>query len=513
LHDALADAELAAGALSVRVAHGWVTLPGLRIVQKLMPQLASRRLRIDIGGLPEVNGGDVYECLVHGLALVRALVPDTRVESARRSETGAIEVELVAADRQWEVQLAVTAGRARLAVQADATAWSWQDGAETIVHNGQALLSQRPCAAGAARALAQLLGAATQGDSLLDAKTVMQLTRRAIGALAEPLGLGDRPFRQALSIARRRPSDVLARLGLRGALTGSTNAAPEVLTLPLPREPFELWAFRSGLKPVAFLTVPPPAVEATLAHFGDVAWVRRERQVQIGAQDRWTDRRDRGEPFVELYIAREPELAQRAARLQAEADPSAAVRQLGALVGYPPCCVEAFARQDDRSNNSRNRYFSFARTVAAGLTAAAVPWPWQLNNLHTMIAPFYPCGYRCADALQWADIALREMGQVYPELLQRLRLGLGRPALYFDHEHQISFAGTASDREIDYRSVALLQRGSESWEALVSIIAQGNHLSFDDRFLRVRRDGKVILQLERSDPGLGFIAPFGLRAD
>src|SRR6185295_18863978 len=125
-----------------------------------------------------------------------------------------------------------------------------------------------------------------------------------------------------------------------------------------------------------FLTVRPDQVETTLAYFGDVHCERRERRVQVEAQDRWTDRRDRGEPRVELYISRDASLAREMARLQADEDPTAALRQLGALAGYPPCCVDAFARQDDRANNSRNRYHTYARTLRAGGAAASL-WPWQ----------------------------------------------------------------------------------------------------------------------------------------
>jgi hypothetical protein len=228
--------------------------------------------------------------------------------------------------------------------------------------------------------------------------------------------------------------------------------------------------------------------------------------VHVAAQDRWTDRRDQGEPRVELYIARDAALARRMAVLQAEADPSAAIRELGDLAGYPPCCVDAFARQDERANNSRNRYQSAARTPDG---ATGGPWPWELNNLYTMTVPFYPCSYRCAHALEWARAALAEMARAHPDAVAALRNELARPVLYFDHEHQLVLDGALVEDKVAYRSVALPSSASAQFVPLAAAIGRGDRVSLDDRRLVVERHGLVVLRLDRTDPGLGFIAPFG----
>jgi hypothetical protein len=212
---------------------------------------------------------------------------------------------------------------------------------------------------------------------------------------------------------------------------------------------------------------------------------------------------------VELYLAHDRELARRAAYLQAEADPTQAMREIGALTGYPPCCVDAFAQQDDRANNSRNRYYSQARTRAPD-GSTPVPWPWELNNLYTMVVPFYPCSYRCAQALAWARASLQEMGKVYPALLDELRGWLARPVLYFDHDHQLVFNGQYVDGRISYQGVALPGSGSPHLAALAAAIGRGNLLRLDDRELLIERNGQAVLSLKRTDPALGFVAPFGV---
>ncbi len=510
LHDSIADARLAAEADSVRVAHGWATLAGVRPMRQLIERAGAGRLHIEIAGLPESDSGDPDEVLVHAVSVVRVLLPQAAAAAARHVDGGTLEVDFTTADGRWAARLRARTRGQRLAVHIDSAGeparWSWERVRETAALGArQVLASERP-PPGEVRALAQLLPSAPRGDSLIDAAAAMRLARSCRALLPTRLPLGERPFRQSAAIARRRPLDALDRLGLRGALPEVGGPAPLGVPIALPDEPFELWAFRAGVKPVAFLTVRPDEVERALAGFGDVHCVRRERRVEVGTQDRWTDRRDQGEARIELYVARERELAERAARWQAEGDPTRSVQELGAVFGYPSCCVDAFAQQDDRANNSRNRYYGYARTLAPNGTTQ--PWPWELNNLHTLIVPFYPCTYRCARALGWARAALAELARAHPPAVDVLRAALTRPVLYFDHDHQLVFDGNCTGAGLAYRTVALAPGSSAQLGPLAAAIASGNRLVFDDRHLHIERDGQTVFRLERTDPALGFVAPF-----
>lgn len=514
LHDALGDAVRVPRSGDVRVAHGWVTLAGLRAIASVMRRSDPGPLFIELAGSPEDECADPHETLVHAAALLRALLPDATPVAGRSPDGGTFELDLTAPARSgcWTVQLRLRTRGQRLALRmetrGETTRWTWDGKRECVMLGQRELIAPRAPAPAEARALAQMLPDGARGDGLIEAAAALRLAR-ACESLLSPFPLGARAFRQSASIAQRRPSDVLSRLGLRGALSEEAAAAPATVALTLPPEPFELWAFRAGIKPVVFLTVRPDQVETTLAYFGDVHCERRERRVQVEAQDHWTDRRDRGEPRVELYISRDASLAKEMARLQADDDPTAALRQLGALAGYPPCCVDAFARQDDRANNSRNRYHTHVRTLrTAG--AAASPWPWQLNNLHTMIVPFYPCSYRCTQALAWARAAQVELARAHPTVVAALQASLARPVLYFDHEHQLCFDGMCQDAQtLAYRAVELPQPASAAFTRLASAIGRGDRLELDDRHLVVWRRGSALLHLDRTDPALGFIAPFG----
>ncbi len=506
LHDALCDADLGGGGGRMRVAHGWATLPARKLVEKLVGRLGGGSMSVEVSGLPESDHGDPMEVLIHALALVRSLSPGAAVVAARQAP-GAIFVDLRAG--AWTIELKCWSYGQRLAVHLDgereAADWAWRDGRETLAVGNRTPVPSRFVPDGAARALAQMVTG--DGDSLRDAAEVLGLARNVEQQLAEGLAPGGRRLRQSAAIAERRPDDILAVLGLQGDLP-SAEEFPRVETPQLPAEPLELWAFRAGLKPVVFLTVEPAEVDRILACFGQVHCERRERRVSVSAQDRWDDRRNQGEERVELYLSHDATLARRAAHLQSEVDPSDAIRELGELVGYPSCCVAAFAEQDDRANNSLNRYYSWRRTMARHRDDTTA-WPWQLNNLFTVVAPFYPCTYRCEHALDWSSKALEEMSRQYPAESRALGAVLSRPVLYFDHDHQIALHGRWDSDGAVYDGVSVPAPATGRFAALVRLIATGRRLYLEDALLRVESDSGTSVSLGRTDPALGFVAPFG----
>jgi hypothetical protein len=352
------------------------------------------------------------------------------------------------------------------------------------------------------RALHQLVDPAQAGgDFLVHAQEVARRAADVGLALGRRPAVGGRPLRDAARIAQARPGDLLAQLGF----VGDVRDAPPAPTfrLPTPDEPLELWPFRAGTKPVAFLTALPSEADRLAAYFEGAHVERRDRRVQVSAQDAWLDRRDVGEPRVELYISRDPSAAAQAARLQTEGDPSRSLRELGALMGYPRCCIEAFAEQTDRGNNTRNRYATAARTTAGAA------WPWELNNVLAMLIPCYPCRYTCASALELARSALAAMHAAHPGSRRALGEKLARPTLYFDHERQLVLHGEAEGETARYTGVSVPEGSSPAFSSFAGAIATGDELTFTDDLLSVRASGREILRLRRTDPALGFLAPFG----
>jgi hypothetical protein len=486
----------------VQVAHGWVTL-GRRWFEQVIARGVSN-VELLVEGLPEAPGGDLEEVVVHALALLRRLFPGAEPRSVRLQGEGALQADFEAASGVRIELRARTSGQrldARATGDGFSATWRWQPDEEIReLHAGRSAVRRVHSAGGSERALAQLLDPDRHGgDTLADASAVLALSRRTLALLPHPLPIGARRFHQAAARERRYPDDPLAPLGLRGPLEAGPDAG--MLEVPRLQEPFELWSFRAGLKPVVFLTLDPSEVQRTRRWFNDAHVEVRERRVASDVHDTWVDRRDLGEPRVELYISRDAALARRAAELQAGTDPSAAARELGELMGYPACCVEAFSELADRSNNSRNRYATAARTPPGR-------WPWELDNFFVMLVPFFPCRYDCDRALGYARAALAELEQAHPGARADLQRMLSRPVLYFSHQQLLVFDGSRQTGQLEYRGVEVARDAPAGFRRLARMAAAADGLVLDDTAIRFFRGRREWATLERTDPALGVIADF-----
>lgn len=169
-------------------------------------------------------------------------------------------------------------------------------------------------------------------------------------------------------------------------------------------------------------------------------------------------------------------------------------------MGYPGCCVAAFQRQENRSNNTGNRYATAARTSDS-------PWCFELNNTALMLVPFFPCSYRCEPARAFARAVLREIGATLPDAAARIETELRRPVLYFEHGELVSFEGrmTAPGR-IDYARVLVPEGASPPLRRLAAALGAGDALTLGDESLSVLSGTSTSFALRRLDPGLGFVA-------
>jgi MoaA/NifB/PqqE/SkfB family radical SAM enzyme/predicted dehydrogenase len=471
----------------------------------------------------------IFELLYHGLVLVgraagggEAAVEHARITGTSRPLRVDARLQYASTTAELSVDLDGSADTLRLTLDGD-RAWARVDRSITATLDGVAgpVPRVRGELAGMLAAFHRVVrGDAPEGlPTVREALDVAANARAVIDVLlqAEPrlVRAPNAPrhaqtLHRALTLSARvrkeRPTDPLGILGLEGRLPSSPGPAP-AMTVALPSLPLELAALRAGIKPVAFLTVRPDEEAAIRSAVSGYAVERRERGVWVEAQDRWVDDRTRGEPRIELYISADSAAAAEAARLQAEGDPSRCIDELGALMGYPECCVRAFGLLDDRSNNSRNRYSTAARTTGVGA------WPWELNNLFVAIIPFFPCSYRCARALAHARATLAAAEREEAGLTARLHSVLARPVLYFDHEHQVILDGTTdlADDADDADGAGVVQvRGASvpPWTSVTmaefaGVLGAAGSLELTDAELRAGA-----LTLRRTNPALGFLAPF-----
>lgn len=531
-----------AAARRVQVAHGWRTLPWMAELRAHLEAHALGPLHLRVRGQPgDAQTGELRDALWHALAFVHTLDAALRVRHVElRGERGlrATFATEGPATRTLTLDIEAQADRPRLELQSEQAGLTYlfeRDEVSWLAATApaqaarpqppQQTLGQRtwraPVAPYFARCLAQLFSP-HYGDSLIEAHAVAM----AFDACATHTPGLLQPTSSDFERARRRRAEgrlIGSQLGLattRGPALASSasNAAGDthppsarLAQWVTPSEPWELWAFRTGRKPVAFLTVKPHEVDATLALFGDVHALRLERRVEVGPQDTWRDDRARGERRVELYLSKDRALAERAATLQSASDPTRAMGELGALMGYPTCCVDAFFTQRDRANNTRNRYATAARTEREEA------WPWLLNNLHAMPVPFFPCRYDCASALAFAREVWSALAQAHAALAARLQVALSAPALYFEHGRCLVFEGARACTRTGLRYEGVLRSPPEDASAdedagftsLPSDVARGRSLTWTDEALRVfGEDGALIREWARTDPGLGFLAPF-----
>jgi predicted dehydrogenase len=333
----------------------------------------------------------------------------------------------------------------------------------------------------------------------------MQVTERLVAPLF------DEPLRVTLRALAEEPVDSARGPAPTAPLGDDWRSflEPEVVYSRWP-EPEEV-AFRLGLKPVLYRTVPEAQAEAVRARFPGAAVA----EVRYGlARDPLQDRRARGEggePWVDLFLSSDAALARRAAEIYNNNKIGEAVAEMGRLLGYPECCVTAFECLPDRSNNSFLRYATRLATLSRG--QAFQPC---LNNLHLVATPWYPCSYGCEASAALSRRVLAALEDPAP-LLELL----SRPVLYFDDTRMVLFRGQATPDEVRYSSVSVPPaRGAGREpalaafvEAVVRPISRGVRLSVDRDALRVwAADGALLHALPRPHPSLGLLFPFSATA-
>ena len=188
------------------------------------------------------------------------------------------------------------------------------------------------------------------------------------------------------------------------------------------------------------------------------------------------------------------------------------VTALGELLGYPACCVKAYA---DLLPIHDNRYVI---KTAMRRTQRFEP---LLNNLslgsfHHI--PWFPCAYDCAESLVIAervDAALAERAPLDHEAVRR---AAALPRLYMDDRRQVILDGTikadGSVAVTDAYTPYALDRRKDSagfeWVFYVDVvqpILSGDTLRVEERELVVEAAGEVVARLPRaSDAWLPFSA-------
>ena len=279
---------------------------------------------------------------------------------------------------------------------------------------------------------------------------------------------------------------------------------------------FEQVAWAAGLKPVLYLVVPEARAkvlrdEHPQSHAIEIA-DRVAVQPATGARSY-----GQGEAVVHVFMSHDRRAAERASQLWLEGSGRHS-RELGSLMGYPPCCVAAFEAFESRGNNAALVYVTRARTVALG-----APFHPLLNGVVTRLVPFTPCSYGCPAAVVWAERLVRALPSA---LALEVRAALGRPVLYFDQaravvlvhrgEHELGASESRGPDELCFASARWLpgEGAADEPEALHArrtlgrLLGTGGRLSIREHSFDVVRGDGEHHRLSRGLPRLGLMLPF-----
>lgn len=160
--------------------------------------------------------------------------------------------------------------------------------------------------------------------------------------------------------------------------------------------PLELLAFAIGIKPALRLRATP----------GEIARLRaRGAAVEVAGEL--------------AYVARDAAWAAALAEAEALVVPGApnrapdgvvqrAHREVGRLLGYPPCCVEAFVERvvggvDVRADGTPAAELVVAAEAALARSTRVLARTSFLLPKREALVPFDPCAFDCEPALRYAD--------------------------------------------------------------------------------------------------------------
>lgn len=165
------------------------------------------------------------------------------------------------------------------------------------------------------------------------------------------------------------------------------------------------------------------------------------------------DAHARGADYAIVAVARDQvslDEVLTAQRAHASAQGKAAVEAMGALMGYPPCCVQAFLTQRTRGDNLDNERLTFRRAPDEALH----PLLHRVGGVRLL--SHHPCSPSCAGSIQIGEQILEALAAVDAEATDRARARMDRPVLFLDYQRRVEVQGAWNgDRFVVSEALAL----------------------------------------------------------
>ncbi|MEP7122570.1 MAG: hypothetical protein ABJE95_16730 [Byssovorax sp.] len=199
------------------------------------------------------------------------------------------------------------------------------------------------------------------------------------------------------------------------------------------------------------------------------------------------DAHERGADFAIVAVAKDQASLDEvlaAQRAHASAQGKAAVEAMGALMGYPPCCVQAFLAQRTRGDNLDNERLTFRRAPREPLH----PLLHRVGGVRLL--SHHPCSPSCAGSIRIGEQIVGALAAVDAPATARARERMDRPVLFLDYQRRVELQG--------------------AWDGDRFVVTEA--LALDEpRHLGV--DAAQIAAIELATTGVGFTLRDGSRAE
>lgn len=246
----------------------------------------------------------------------------------------------------------------------------------------------------------------------------------------------------------------------------------------------QLLAMQIGLKPVIRLEAAVADARRAGVSFEGLAPVTRLWKPSGAGEDRGPD----------IFLGQRPEEVEEAIRLTAtmlnaaeEQQWRSAAERVGALLGYPACCVRTYARIPHFLRKS----YTWARIMRRTEFAGEVP---ALFNPGCEIVDYLPCSLDCAESLRRAERLLEAYrARGTGSAARALEESMQNPWLMLaNHEGQTVELRPEADPVGRFRYRAARCQGSHF---LIERVRQGDEMVVDEQQMTVLRQGRVLAAL------------------
>jgi hypothetical protein len=212
--------------------------------------------------------------------------------------------------------------------------------------------------------------------------------------------------------------------------------------------------------------VPRPEAEGLCRAYRAMGLVAEIVELHGLAEGR--DAHERGASFAIVAVASDQASLDEvlaAQRAHAGAQGSAATLAMGALMGYPPCCVQAFVGQRTRGDNLDNERLTFRRAPGEPLH----PLLHRVGGVRLL--SHHPCTPSCAGSARIGEQILEALAAIDAPAAAHARARMERPVLFLDYQRRLELQGAWEGERFRVDGAVVLDDAQHLWVDAAALTA------------------------------------------